>query len=76
MAGVLGIEPRSSVLETDILTAVLYPCTVHHIIVTDTGKNLEVFRLLVFCDADCAAETFVGDVVSKSSHRCVGDKLL
>lgn len=25
MAGVLGIEPRSSVLETDILTAVLYP---------------------------------------------------
>ena len=25
MAGVLGIEPRSPVLETGILTAVLYP---------------------------------------------------
>ncbi len=29
MAGVLGIEPRSSVLETDILTAVLYPYIVN-----------------------------------------------
>ncbi len=28
MAGVLGIEPRSKVLETFILTVVLYPCTV------------------------------------------------
>lgn len=25
LAGVLGIEPRSSVLETDVLAAVLYP---------------------------------------------------
>lgn len=30
MAGALGIEPRSSVLETDILAAVLCPFTIDY----------------------------------------------
>ena len=46
MAGVLGIEPRSSVLETDILTAVLYPYSIR-ITIPIPLPNVNHTRILI-----------------------------
>ena len=50
LAGALGIEPRSAVLETAILTAVLCPCTIDYC--TILSRRIDTSPVLLWL-TDC-----------------------